>query len=113
MPNLLETIGSELTMRGTSDAAIISVASKSTWGGMIASAYGWFSQSDSAIFIGIVVTLLGFIMNYVFQKRKEKRDRAIWKQQFQANARAEERMEELHKARLEAVKRGLEMESCD
>lgn len=84
----------------------IHVANKSTIGGLVTSIYGWFTQTGSAIFIGIVVTILGFLVNYYFQRKKAAREQALWEQTYSANIRAEERKEELHRARLEAIRLG-------
>ena len=91
---------SELVFGEARDALLVSIATKSTWGGMFSSIYGWLTQTDSAIFIGIVVTLLGFAMNYVFQRSRSKRETSLWEEQLKAHLRAEERKEEIHKARL-------------
>lgn len=95
------------------DSVVISTSSKFTVGGLFASIYGWLTQTGSAVFIGIVITILGFLMNYYFQHRKAKRDNIIWQQTYEANLRAEQRKEELHQARLQAIQRNQECEIAD
>lgn len=102
----------ELTNQAV-DTALISLSSKSTLGGLATSIYGWLTQTGSAVFIGIVITILGFLMNYYFQHRKAKRDKIIWKQTYEANIRAEQRKEELHQARLRAIAIGKESSFCE
>ena len=102
----LNTVGSEITLDNARDTLLVSVAVKSTWGGMLGSVYGWLTQTDSAIFIGIVITLLGFVMNYFFQRFKAKREAVLWQEQLKSHLRAEERREELHAARLFSIRNG-------
>lgn len=108
----IKSVVGEQTLGSARDSVLVSLSSKSTVGGMFTSIYGWLTHTESAIFIGIVVTLLGFVMNYIFQRRKSKREAALWEQQIQAHNRAEERKEELHKARLLALNKGAELDSC-
>lgn len=84
------------------DSIVISVATKTTFGGMIASFMGWFTHTGTAVFIGTLVTLLGFGMNYYFQRRKAKREDVMWEQEQRAFIKEEKRKEELHQARLKA-----------
>lgn len=107
-------IGKELLTDSVIDNALISLSSKSTIGGLFTSIYGWLTQTGSAVFIGIVITILGFLINYYFQKKKAKRDLILWQQMFDANEKAERRKEELHLARLEAIRLGQrEEELCE
>lgn len=99
-------IGKELLTDNVIDNTLISLSSKSTIGGLFTSIYGWLTQTGSAVFIGIVITILGFLINYYFQKKKAKRDLILWQQMFDANEKAERRKEELHLARLEAIRLG-------
>ena len=102
--------GKELLTDSVIDNALISLSSKSTVGGLFTSIYGWLTQTGSAVFIGIVITILGFLVNYYYQKKKAKRDLILWQQMFDANERAEKRKEELHLARLEAIRLGQKAE---
>lgn len=89
------------------EGGFISAAHKTTIGGLFTSVYGWLTHTGSAIFIGILITILGFVVNYYFQKKRSKREHMLWEQTFEANIRAETRKEELHQARLEAIRMGI------
>ena len=93
------------------ESAFISAAHKTTVGGLFASVYGWLTHTGSAIFIGIVITILGFVVNCYFQKKRARREHILWKQtleaNMQANIKAEARKEELHQARLAAIRMGI------
>lgn len=59
-----------------SDATIASMTTK--WGmggGTVTSLFGWLSSNGAAILIGIIITVLGFILNATFQYLREKRAR--------------------------------------
>ena len=42
-------------------------------GGAVTSLIGWLSSSEAVLFIGVVVTILGFIINFIFQIIRDKR----------------------------------------
>lgn len=61
-------------MTSISDATIASMTAK--WGmggGTATSIFGWFTANNIAVIIGIIVTLAGFILNALFQYKREKR----------------------------------------
>lgn len=103
MPNNLEDSIAEKVVEG----AFITAAHKTTVGGLFTSVYGWLTHTGSAVFIGILITILGFVVNYYFQRKRAKREYLLWEQTFEANIRAETRKEELHQARLEAIRMGI------
>lgn len=110
----MKKLGQELLTDNVIDSTLISLSTKTTVGGLFTSIYGWFTQTGSAVFIGILITILGFLVNYYFQKKKAKRDLILWKQNYEANIRAEQRKEELHHARLEAIRLGTRIgETCE
>lgn len=87
------------------DATIASAATK--WGmggGAITSAFGMLTSNGSVAFIGIVLTVLGFIINHTFQKRRELRE--LEEAEFRRTlALAEEsRRTEMHAAQLAALR---------
>lgn len=98
------------------EAAVTSVATK--WGmggGTLAAVYGWVTHTGSAVFIGIVVTILGFAINWVYQQKRTKRERWEAEERLKQNkemiefqkgiALAEEaRKIEMHQAQLNAIK---------
>lgn len=72
-------------INGISDATIASLTAK--WGmggGTLTSIFGWLSSNGAAIFIGIVITILGFILNGVFSgcEKKEPEKNIILKRNF-------------------------------
>ena len=63
-----------MTNDSLNDLAIASMTTKyGMGGGVITSIVGWLSSNEAVVIIGIVVTLLGFIINLIFQIKREKR----------------------------------------
>ena len=63
-----------MTNDSLNDLAIASMTTKyGMGGGVITSIVGWLSSNEAVVIIGIVVTLLGFIVNLIFQIKREKR----------------------------------------
>lgn len=44
-------------------------------GGAVTSFIGWLSSSEAVILIGVIVTILGFLVNFMFQMRRDKRSK--------------------------------------
>lgn len=44
-------------------------------GGAVTSFIGWLSSSEAVILIGVIVTILGFLVNLMFQMRRDKRQK--------------------------------------
>jgi fucose permease len=65
----------------------VNVASKSMSGGAATSVFGWISSNEGIALIGLVITVLGFFVNFIFQLRRDKRE-AAW-QQAQIAAKSE------------------------
>lgn len=88
------------------EATVSSVAMKyGMGGGTVAAVLGWLSSSAAAVLIGIVVTVLGFIVNYIFQRRREKREIRHAEFQRQLELSEERRREEWHVAQLEVLRK--------
>ena len=63
-----------MTNDSINDIAIASMTTKyGMGGGVLTSLIGWLSSNEAVVIIGIVVTLLGFIINLIFQIKREKR----------------------------------------
>lgn len=63
-----------MTNDSINDIAIASMTTKyGMGGGVLTSLIGWLSSNEAVVIIGIVVTLLGFIINLIFQLKREKR----------------------------------------
>ncbi len=96
----------------TAGDAITPTATK--WGmvgGTMTTAYGWLSSAGTAVFVGVLVTILGFIISAVYQRRREKREvdqinfnKTLALSEENRRMAHEARMIELHQAQLNALK---------
>lgn len=87
------------------EATVSSVAMKyGMGGGTVATAIGWLSSSGAAVLIGIAVTVLGFLVNYIFQRRRDKREAKRAELQYELELSEERRRQEMHVAQLEALR---------
>ena len=57
----------------TLDAAASALASKVTYAGAGTSVFGWLTSSEAGVVIGIVLGLLGLLVNYYFRRREDRR----------------------------------------
>ena len=73
-------------------------------GGFMTLLYGWMTDAGTAIFVGVVVTIAGFVMSYYFQRKKQNRERDEASLRERLLLREEDRKEELHQARLLRIK---------
>lgn len=88
------------------DASIASLTTR--WGmggGTVTSIFGWLSSNQFAVLIGIAVTLLGFIINAIFQYRREKRSSAESALQKKLLLDEDRRKEELHLLQITKLQR--------
>ena len=72
-------------------------------GGLTTLLYGWATDAGTAVFIGIVVTVLGFIMSCYFQRKRQLREKAEIDLRTELLLREEARKKELHQARLKRI----------
>lgn len=70
------------------ELVVASAASKSTYAGAASMFFGWVASSEAAIVIGMVVGVLGLLINWYYK------------------AKADRRAELLYKARLDRIARG-------
>lgn len=87
------------------DAAVASSATK--WGmggGLATSVIGWLSSNGAAVLIGIVMTIAGFVVNYVYQRKRYKLEQVAREEESRMNQAAERRAQELHEAQLAAIR---------
>jgi len=56
------------------DETISSAASWGSAGGGATSLYGWLTSNEMLAFIGAVVAVLGFLVNLIFQVRRDRRE---------------------------------------
>lgn len=69
-------------------------------GGFFTVLYGWVTNAETAILIGVIATIGGFIMSFYFQRRKNSRERNEYALREQVIKREEERKEEIHREML-------------
>lgn len=59
------------------DAVVTSVASKTMGGGATASVMGWLSSNEGIAITGLMLAIAGFIVNLIFQARRDYRERVL------------------------------------
>lgn len=63
-----------MTHDSINDIAIESMTAKyGMGGGVVTSVIGWLSSNEAVVLIGVLVTVLGFLVNLIFQVRRDKR----------------------------------------
>ena len=60
-------------MNQTVDATVAAVGSKATQAGAATSITGWFMSSEFGVVAGIVIGLIGLIVNIYFKRREDRR----------------------------------------
>lgn len=75
-------------------------------GGLMTVLYGWMTDAGTAVFVGIVITLAGFVMSYYFQRKRQNRERAEAELRKELLLRDEARKEELHQAQILIITQG-------
>jgi heme/copper-type cytochrome/quinol oxidase subunit 2 len=58
------------------DATIAAAGHKATMGGAAASSVSWFLSSEFGVLCGIVIGVLGLLVNFWFRRREDKRHQA-------------------------------------
>lgn len=94
----------------TVDATVSTIATR--WGmagGAAGSVYGWLTSNGTAIFIGIVITFLGFVVNFYFQRRRDKREEDEKEFLRTIELAREQRAAELHAAQMAAIKNNIKL----
>lgn len=87
------------------EAAVTSAATK--WGmggGSLAAVYGWLTSSGAAMLIGIIATILGFVINAIYQQKRHRRESEEADFRRLIALAEERRRDEMHKAQLAAIK---------
>ncbi|AXF38213.1 putative holin [Ralstonia phage phiRSP] len=60
--------------RGTTvDAAIAAAGSKATYAGAGGTVFGWMTSSEFSVICGIVLGVIGLVVNLVFKIREDRR----------------------------------------
>jgi len=57
----------------TAEAAAAAVASKMTYAGAGTSVWGWFASSEAGVILGIVIGVIGLLVNIFFRLRQDRR----------------------------------------
>lgn len=66
-------------------------------GGFFTVLYGWLANAETAILIGVIVTVGGFMMSFYFQRRRHIRERNEHFLRLEVIRKEEERKDEIHK----------------
>ena len=99
---------SDIASTTAPEQMISSIASKyGMGGGMLTSILGWLSSSAAAVLIGVLVTCLGFIITVFYQWRRDKREQHEMDLREKIQLAEEQRNQELHQAKLEALRSGV------
>lgn len=61
------------TQQHTVDATLAAVGSKVTYGGATTSIFGWMTSNEFAVLIGACVAVGGFIVNWYYRHKEDKR----------------------------------------
>lgn len=69
-------------------------------GGFLTLLYGWLTDASTAVLIGVLVTIGGFIMSLYFQRRRNNREKQEAEFRHELLVKEERRKEELHQAQL-------------
>lgn len=72
----------------SAEATVTSLASKGMGGGATASIFGWITSNEAIAIVGVVITILGFVVNFIFQVRRDRREQEL----HRANLAASERL---------------------
>ena len=87
--------------------ATISAANKyGIMGGFFTYAYGWATDTGNAVFIGVLVTLVGLLVSVICQILKHKREATASRILQEAVINEDKRRKEIHEALLASLKSG-------
>lgn len=108
----------DITIEGTTmyDTPIAVANKYGMGGGFLTYAYGWMTDTQNAVFIGVIATIVGLVVSAVCQVYKHKREAhaAVLNEELarlnQELARNEEaRRKELHEIALQKLKMKIEV----
>lgn len=90
------------------DATIASVSTK--WGmggGTATSLYGWLTTNEAVVLIGLIITIVGFVLNGIFQYRRDRvvrEEHELKKKLLQMELHT---LQEEHDMRISLMKKGI------
>lgn len=88
------------------EAAAVSIATKvGMGGGSAASTVGWLASNNTVVVVGLFVTIVGFLINLYFQRRRDKRETRESELKMKLDLAEEKRNAELHKVQMSVLKR--------
>jgi len=74
----------ELETTNSVEATVSSVASRGMGGGAATSMLGWLTSNEAIALIGISITILGFVVNLIFQIRRDLREQELQRAKLKA-----------------------------
>lgn len=83
------------TIQTATEVTASAVATKSTYAGTMATIGGYFLQSEFVALCGLVLALLGFLVNLVFKIREDRRQQKAFKVAMDNAKKAEEANEKI------------------
>jgi len=66
------------------EATVASVAAKASGGGSGAAIFGWLTSNEMLALLGVVIAFLGFVVNFIFQFRRDRREQELKSAQIAA-----------------------------
>lgn len=86
---------------------VTSLAQKVSGGGFATVTFGWITSSSGIAAIGLFITVLGFTVNYIYQRKRDQREREIVALRAELELRDDRRKEELHNMHMRVLKEQL------
>jgi len=65
-------------------SSVASVASKATYVGAGTSFIGWLATSEAGVVVGILLGVIGFVVNFYFKRREDRRQQEVHDAQMRA-----------------------------
>ena len=62
--------------QATYDATMAAAGSTATYGGASTSVLGWLVSNEFAVLIGILIAIAGFLVNWYYRHKEDKRQQA-------------------------------------
>lgn len=62
--------------QGTVETALAAVGSKATYTGATATTFGWVLSSEFGIAVGVLIGILGFLLNWYYSRKRDQREQA-------------------------------------
>jgi hypothetical protein len=88
----------------TVEAAIAAAGSKATYTGSGVVLSGWFFSSEFAVFVGIVIGVLGFLVNWFYKHKLTNTEIQFKLEELQLKQEQNEREKIEHKFKLQTLK---------